>query len=183
MSRTRTRRTYGRAPLLLSTISPSDLSILSGLQLAMVCRVCGTWRRIVGDSDLRVIGHERDGIDGSGERCPGGTRQVVLDVTVAQWQAGLRRERAEALSAETRRSARQHYKPLPAEARAVVHLAQGRPAAAEPTSADLAARRRAWRETERAVREADRLRAEPLAGALAPIRSCHVPTEPPARAA
>ncbi|MER5353416.1 hypothetical protein ABT093_24160 [Kitasatospora sp. NPDC002551] len=99
-TRTRSRRTYGREPLQLSKLNPADVSMLPGVQLSIVCRDCLTWRRVVGDTDLRVIGHERgDGKD----RCRGGNRQVKADLTPERWLARRRRQQQDALRAETRR--------------------------------------------------------------------------------
>ncbi|WP_380286566.1 hypothetical protein [Kitasatospora purpeofusca] len=99
-TRTRSRRTYGRAPLKLSELNPADIDMLPGVQLSIVCRDCLTWRRVVGDTDLRVIGHERgDGKD----RCRGGHRQVQADLTPERWLARRRRQQQDALRAETRR--------------------------------------------------------------------------------
>ncbi|MGY0466865.1 hypothetical protein ACW14Y_42400 [Kitasatospora sp. cg17-2] len=166
-TRTRSRRTYGREPLQLSKLNPSDIDMLPGIQLSIVCRDCHCWHRVVGRTDLRVVQHGRD----SGERCPGGNQQVTADITPERWLARRRRQQLEALSAETRRAATQHYKPLPAEPGPVHLMAAPRPVV-ERTAAE---RTKEWSGVIEAVRDADSQRAEPLVGAVGPLRGIEAP--------
>ncbi|MFE9427770.1 hypothetical protein ACFYNO_32965 [Kitasatospora sp. NPDC006697] len=167
--RTRSRRTYGREPLQFSKLNPADIDMLPGLQISILCRKCLSWHRVVGKTDRRVVQH---GL-GNGEPCPGGNRQVRIDITPEQWLARRRRQQLEALPAQTRRAARQHFKPLPAVPGPVHLMATPRPAV------ELTARERTqqWKDLESAVKDANDRRAEPLKGAIGPIRGAGVPTE------
>ncbi|MEU8927012.1 hypothetical protein AB0D10_39855 [Kitasatospora sp. NPDC048545] len=171
-TRTRSRRTYGRAPLKLSSLNPANIDLA---QASIVCPECDTWRRVVGKTDLKVIGHER----GKTDHCPGGNRQVQVDLTPDRWLARLRRQQLDALSPETRRAATQHYKPLPAQPGPVHLMATARPEADEPTAAQLkrqAQQRTAqWKKVVQVIKETDDLRAKPLVGAIGPIRGIEAP--------
>ncbi|MER8103876.1 hypothetical protein [Kitasatospora sp. NPDC094016] len=174
-TRTRSRRTYGREPLQLSRLNPADIDMLPGVQLSIVCRDCHSWHRVAGTTDLRVVQHGRD----TGERCPGGNRQVQADITPERWLARRRRQQLDALPAETRRAATQHYKPLPAQPGPVHLMATPRPETDEPTAAQLkkqAQQRTAqWKKVVQVVKETDDLRAKPLVGAIGPIRGIEAP--------
>ncbi|MFD9598650.1 hypothetical protein ACFWA9_38615 [Kitasatospora sp. NPDC059973] len=173
-TRTRSRRTYGRAPLKLSQLNPANIDMVKA---SIVCPDCDTWRRVVGKTDLKVVSHER----GTTDHCPGGNRRVEVDLTPDRWLARLRRQHLDALSAETRRAATQHYKPLPAQPGPVHLMATARPEADEPTASqrNAQARRRTaqWKTVVRTVKDVDSERAEPLVGAIGPIRGIEVPTE------
>ncbi|MER8188211.1 hypothetical protein [Kitasatospora sp. NPDC094015] len=171
-TRTRSRRTYGHAPLKLSQLNPANIDMV---QTSIVCPDCDTWRRVVGKTDLKVIGHERGTLD----RCPGGNRRVEVDLTPDRWLARLRRQQLDALSAETRRPATQYYKPLPAQPGPVHLMAMPRPKANEPTASqrNKQARQRTehWKKVVELVKETDDLRAKPLEGSVGPIRGIEVP--------
>jgi len=173
-TRTRSRRTYGRAPLKLSQLNPANIDMV---QTSIVCPDCDTWRRVAGKTDLKVISHERGAID----HCPGGNRRVEVDLTPDRWLARLRRQQLDALSAETRRAATQHYKPLPAQPGPVHLMATARPEADEPTASQRneQARRRMeqWKKVAQVVKETDIERADLPVGAIGPIRGIEVPTE------
>ncbi len=145
-------------------------------QASIVCPECDTWRRIVGTTDLKLVGHER----GKSDRCPGGNRQVEVDLTPDRWLARLRRQQLDALSPETRRAATQHYKPLPAQPGPVHLMAESRPEVEHTASQrNKQARQRIerWKAAVRTVEDTDNRRAAPLAGAIGPIRGIEVPTE------
>ncbi|WP_331730886.1 hypothetical protein OHV05_37610 (plasmid) [Kitasatospora sp. NBC_00070] len=180
-NRTRSRRTYGRAPLQLSKLNVADISMLPGVQIAIVCRECRTWRRIVGSTDCRVIGHERDNERGEQTgRCPGGNQQVEVDIAPERWAARLRRQQLDALPAPTRRAATQHYKPLPAQPGPVHLMPTPRPEV-EYTSSE---RIQQWADVLGAAEDMNQRRAEPLLGdIIGPIRGLEVPTDRPSRAA
>ncbi|MGK4586173.1 hypothetical protein [Kitasatospora sp. HPMI-4] len=167
--RTRSRRAYNREPLQLSKLNPADIDMLPGLQISIVCRKCNSWHRIVGKTDLKVIQH---GL-GNGESCPGGNQQVQIDITPEQWLARRRRQQLEALPAQTRRAARQHFKPLPAVPGPVHLMATPRPTV-ELTASE---RTEQWEKLQPHVKDTNDRRAEPLKGAIGPIRGASVPTE------
>ncbi|WBP91974.1 hypothetical protein [Kitasatospora cathayae] len=165
--RARSRRTYGCEPIQLSKLNPADINMCPGVQLSIVCRECHSWHRVVGKTDLKVIQHGRD----NGERCPGGNRQVQADLTPERWFANLRRQELDALPAETRRAARQHYKPLPAVPGPVHLMATPRPAV-EHTASE---RTEQWKKLQPAVKDTNDRRADPLSGAIGPIRGIEAP--------
>ncbi|MFJ2781559.1 hypothetical protein [Kitasatospora sp. NPDC087315] len=171
-TRTRSRRTYGLKPLKLSQLNPANIDMA---RASIVCPDCDTWRRVVGTTDLKVITHER----GTTGNCPGGHRKVEVDLTPDRWLARLRRQELDALSAETRRAATQHYKPLPAPAGPVHLMATARPAADEPTASERNAQARQrtvlWKEVAKVVEETDAERAAPLVDSIGPIRGIEAP--------
>ncbi|MET8704357.1 hypothetical protein ABZW10_36710 [Kitasatospora sp. NPDC004723] len=173
-TRTRSRRTYGRAPLKLSQLNPANIDMVKA---AVVCPDCDTWRRVVGKTDLKVIGHER----GTSDHCPGGNRRVEVDLTPDRWVARLRRQELDALSAETRRAATQHYKPLPAQPGPVHLMATPRPEEAEHTASERNARARQrmeqWKTVAKAVRNVDSVRADLPTDAISPLRGIEAPTK------
>ncbi|WP_051812646.1 hypothetical protein [Kitasatospora sp. MBT63] len=170
-TRTRSRRTYGRAPLKLSSLNPANINLA---QASIVCPECDTWRRIVGTTDLKLVGHER----GKSDRCPGGNRQFEVDLTPDRWLARLRRQQLDALSPETRRAATQHYKPVPAQPGPVHLMAASRPEVEYTAGQRIEqARKRMeqWKKLQDEVKDANGRRAEPLVGAVGPIRGIEVP--------
>jgi len=118
MSRTRTKRTNGRPVLLLSTIAQEDFNVRPAEPMSIVCQDCRSWHRVMGATTLKVIGHAATdhGHGQPDERCPGSNQLVVVDIDVKRWQARQDRLLRDAMPAETRRAARQFYKPLPAPA-------------------------------------------------------------------
>jgi hypothetical protein len=120
--RTRTKRTNGRAPLLLSTIAPEDFNVRPAEPKSIACPDCRTWHRIMGDTTLKVrehVGTDR-GHGKPDDRCPGSNQLVVVDIDVKKWQSNQDRLLRDAMPSDNRRAARQFYKPLPAPA-APVH--------------------------------------------------------------
>ncbi|MEU5599197.1 hypothetical protein [Streptomyces sp. NPDC020298] len=120
--RVRTKRSNGRTPLLLSTIAPQDINLREGETRSIVCPDCRTWRRLMGETQLKIREHCHSDriLEGQKhDRCPGSGQVVQLDISVDQWAEAM----AAADSTTTgRRSARQHYKPLPAPAKAVTQM-------------------------------------------------------------
>ncbi|MFE2586680.1 hypothetical protein [Streptomyces sp. NPDC059378] len=124
--RVRTKRTNGRAPLLLSTIAPQDINIREGETRSIVCPDCRTWRRLTGETLLRIREHCHSDQVPEGhkhEPCPGSNQAVTLDISVDQWGEAVLTADS---TATGRRAARQHHKPVPAPARAVAHIAARR---------------------------------------------------------
>jgi hypothetical protein len=97
-------RHNGRAPLLISTLR-SDCVTVDGNEIrSVVCPDCGTWRvvrrgMIAAHRAKPRVGQERL------PRCEGSGQRIKLD-----------RRHREAMPAQTRRAARQFYKPLPGPA-------------------------------------------------------------------
>ncbi|MFE7503533.1 hypothetical protein ACFU6O_31055, partial [Streptomyces albidoflavus] len=116
--RVRTKHTNGRAALLLSTMNPADYNVRPGEVRTIACPDCRTWRRIMGDTVLKVREHRIDTV-GQGEEptpCPGSDQLVVIDIDVRRWQARQDRLLRDAMPQENRRAAQQFYKPFPTPA-------------------------------------------------------------------
>ncbi|MFD7961298.1 hypothetical protein ACFV5J_10900 [Streptomyces zaomyceticus] len=117
--RVRTKRTNRREPLLLSTMAAEDFNVRPGEVKSIVCPDCRTWRRIMGDTALKIREHSLPGKERgkSGEQrpfCPGSDQLVIVDIEVRCWQARQDRLLRDAMPPEKRRAAQQFYKPLPA---------------------------------------------------------------------
>ncbi|WP_327129654.1 hypothetical protein [Streptomyces sp. NBC_01727] len=124
-------RHNGRTPLLASTMRPEHLNLREGDPRMAVCPDCQTWHRLT----RSMINPHRssDGVIASnnrprryfgdkpagGRRCPGSAQRITIDITVEQWGEKLL---AADSTATGRRSARQHYKPLPAPAPPIARM-------------------------------------------------------------
>ncbi|MFF9818960.1 hypothetical protein [Streptomyces sp. NPDC014006] len=120
--RTRTKRDNRRAPMLLSEIDPQDINLREGETRSIVCPDCRTWRRLMGDTTLKIREHCISDKVADGEkhvRCEGSSQVVTLDMPIEQWCEAML---AADSTATGRRSARQHYKPLPAPAKPVTKM-------------------------------------------------------------
>ncbi|MDX3587555.1 hypothetical protein [Streptomyces europaeiscabiei] len=120
--RTRTKRDNRREPMLLSKIDPQEINVREGEVKSLVCPDCRTWRRLMGDTKLVIREHCHSDKVAPGEkheRCPGSNQVVQLDITVEEWSEAML---AADSTATGRRSARQHYKPLPAPAKPVTRM-------------------------------------------------------------
>ncbi|GAB2606692.1 hypothetical protein GCM10027168_44410 [Streptomyces capparidis] len=114
--RTRTKRTNGRKPLLLSELPADSFNVRAGEQKTIVCPDCRTWRRIMGETTLKIREHCISDRVADGEkhvRCDGSNQLVVVDIDVRHWQARQDRLFRDAVPARARRAARQHSKPMP----------------------------------------------------------------------
>jgi hypothetical protein len=126
--RVRTKNTNRRAPLLLSAMAPEDYNVRPGEVKSIACPDCRTWRRIMGDTVLKIREHCISDKVGDGEKhvtCPGSNQLVVIDINVRHWQARQNRLLRDAMPHENRRAARQFYKPLPAPAAPVARVHAG----------------------------------------------------------
>ncbi|MFD4224758.1 hypothetical protein [Streptomyces griseus] len=123
--RVRTKRDNRREPLLLSTIQPSNINVREGEIATIVCPDCETWRRLMGETQHKIREHCSRGCTGHaaecGEhpRCPGSNQAVRLDISVEQWGEAML---AADSTATGRRSARQHFKPIPAPSKPVMQM-------------------------------------------------------------
>lgn len=68
MSKTRTKRTNGRPPLLLSTIRSDRFNVRPGERRQIACPDCDVWRWITGATTLKICEHDNEE---AGYRCPG----------------------------------------------------------------------------------------------------------------
>ena len=115
-----------RPALLLSKLPPHHINLRDGERRSILCPDCETWhplyRRMIKThcTDRLVRG-------GATPPCPGSGQRIEFNITVEQWAERLTEFDA---TAKARRSARQHYKPLPAPAPAVTQMRQPRPTAA-----------------------------------------------------
>ncbi|MET9694316.1 hypothetical protein ABZY81_38855 [Streptomyces sp. NPDC006514] len=123
--RVRTKHTNRRAPLLLSTMAPEDYNVRPGEVASIACPDCRTWRRIMGDTVLKIREHCISDKVAEGEKhtlCPGTDQVVVIDIDVQRWQARQNRLLRDAMPQDNRRAAQQFYKPLPAPAAPVSRI-------------------------------------------------------------
>ena len=175
--RTRTTTVSTRLALAVSTLLPIDIDLLPGTE-HLRCPDCTTWCPITGaqGSTPKLVPHhtERAGTPGA-RRCSGSNRQVLLDLTIAEWQ----QQWADAAKETSSRRPTTVLKKVKAPApKAVLHIAQRR--SDDPVGSDKQrAKRRMeeWKKTLPAVTDANSRRAEPLDGAVGPIRGIEVPTE------
>ncbi|MFD3567405.1 hypothetical protein [Streptomyces sp. NPDC058667] len=127
--RVRTKHTNRRPALLLSSMAPEDYNVRPGEVKSIACPDCRTWRRIIGETTLKIRPHGLDqGKVKEGEKrplCPGSDQLVVVDIDVRRWQAKQDRLLRDAMPQENRRAARQFYKPLPAPAAPVARIHAG----------------------------------------------------------
>ncbi|MGW1620964.1 hypothetical protein [Streptomyces sp. NPDC002172] len=128
-SRTRSRNINSRPALSISSLKPHQYDLHPSCA-SLICPDCKTWVPITGLSakKQKLVPHDT-GVAGkdAAVRCQGSNRLVTIDVLVKAWQ-----ERMEVGGPEAngRRSARQHYKPLPAPAKPVTKMTP------EPANAD-----------------------------------------------
>ena len=143
----------GRAPLRMSRIPSTDITMTPGQPITMICPDCSTWR-VLARKMIKPHRKEDRGHDLHNRRCKGSGQRIVLDVDVPTWLARQERLLPDALQPETRRSAAQFYKPLPPAAPAIREVAAAvrERAAALPSAAEankaLLAHRRACSECE-----------------------------------
>ncbi len=128
-SRTRSRSFSPRPALVISTLRPHQYDLRPSCA-SLVCPDCKTWVPITGIQarKQKLVPHDT-GVAGkdAAVRCHGSNRLVLVDVAVEVWQKRLEEGGAETAG---RRSARQHYKPLPAPAKPVTKMTP------TPTNAD-----------------------------------------------
>ncbi|WP_432189858.1 hypothetical protein [Streptomyces sp. Tue6028] len=123
--RIRTKNTNRREALKLSNMAPEDYNVRPDEAKSIACPDCRSWRRIMGDTVLKVREHCVSDKVTEGEKhvtCPGSDQLVVIDIDVRRWQARQDRLLRDAMPQENRRAARQFYKPLPAPAAPVSRI-------------------------------------------------------------
>ncbi|MGW2680925.1 hypothetical protein [Streptomyces sp. NPDC001436] len=122
--RVRTQRNNRRQPLRLSTLAAHDFNVRVGEQKSVVCPDCRTWRRIMGETDLKIREHCVSDRLAPGEEhtlCPGSNQLVVVDIDVRRWQVRQDRLLRDAMPAENRRGTRGLRKPSSPPAPSPVH--------------------------------------------------------------
>ncbi|MFI5905235.1 hypothetical protein [Streptomyces cyaneofuscatus] len=123
--RVRTKRDNRRHPLLLSMMKPQNINLREGETKSIVCPDCERWWRLMGETQLKIREHCARGCTGGGTdcqehtRCPGSNQSVLLDITVVRWAEAML---AADSTATGRRSARQHFKPIPAPAEPIARM-------------------------------------------------------------
>ncbi|MFJ2575009.1 hypothetical protein ACIOYT_31910 [Streptomyces halstedii] len=123
--RVRTKNTNRREALKLSSMAPEDYNVRPGEVKSIACPDCRTWRRIMGDTVLKIREHCISDKVAEGEKhttCPGSDQLVELDIDVRRWQVKQDRLLREAMPQDNRRAAQQFYKPLPAPAAPVSRM-------------------------------------------------------------
>lgn len=88
--RTRTKRTSGRQPLVVSTLPPNQVELLPGA-VTLVCPDCTTWVPVTGvEGTPKLVPHDTKPAGEPGAlRCLGINRLVVIDLTITEWAARL----------------------------------------------------------------------------------------------
>ncbi|WP_073882567.1 hypothetical protein [Streptomyces sp. CB00316] len=167
--RVRTKHDNGRPPLLLSALAPQNISLRDGEPRTIVCPDCETWRRLMGETQLKIRKHCAKDCTGCTSTvaaarkkhiaCPGTDQPVTLDISVEVW--GERMLAADS-TATGRRSARQHYKPLALPPIPIHRLAEQLTQQERKHSdrAGVPKRRPQWAAVLPAVRDADARRAD-----------------------
>ncbi|MGA5208039.1 hypothetical protein [Streptomyces variegatus] len=120
-SRTRSRNVSPRPALVISTLKPHQYD-LRPTCASLICPDCKTWVPITGVQAKvqKLVPHDTGAVaKDAAVRCQGSNRLVTVDVAYEVWQRRLEDGGAEAAG---RRSARQHYKPLPAPAKPVTQM-------------------------------------------------------------
>ncbi|MEJ8631985.1 hypothetical protein [Streptomyces sp. MS2.AVA.5] len=123
--RVRTKNTNRREALKLSSMAPEDFNVRPGETKSIACPDCRTWRRIMGNTVLKIREHCVSDKAAEGEKhvtCPGSDQLVVLDIDVRRWQARQNRLLRDAMPQDNRRAAQQFYKPLPVPAAPVSRI-------------------------------------------------------------
>ncbi|MFE7777659.1 hypothetical protein ACFU5O_27925 [Streptomyces sp. NPDC057445] len=136
--RVRTKRTNGRPALMLSTMDPQHFNVRSGEVKSVVCPDCMRWRRLTGETTLKIREHCAPGCVPEGkrhQRCNGSSQLVVVDICIRAWTARQNRLAREAVPADQRRAARQYHKAMPTPAPPVTKLKRRPPAAPEVLTA------------------------------------------------
>ncbi|MER7841809.1 hypothetical protein ABTY98_39470 [Streptomyces sp. NPDC096040] len=108
--------------MLLSKIAPQNVNVRDGEVKSIVCPDCRVWRRLMGDTNLKIREHCISDKVADGHkhvRCDGSNQVITLDITVEQWGEAVLTVDG---TATGRRSARQHHKPLPAPAKPVTKM-------------------------------------------------------------
>ncbi|MFE5200977.1 hypothetical protein ACFQ93_46145 [Streptomyces sp. NPDC056601] len=120
-SRTRSRNINGRPALVISTLQPHQYDLRPACA-SLICPDCKTWVPITGiqAKKQKLVPHDT-GVarKDAAVRCQGSNRLVSVDVAFEVWEKHLEDGGAETTG---RRSARQHYKPLPAPAKPVTRM-------------------------------------------------------------
>ncbi|MEV6190350.1 hypothetical protein ACF067_27970 [Streptomyces albidoflavus] len=123
--RVRTKNTNRREALKLSSMAPEDYNVRPGEVKSIACPDCRTWRRIMGDTVLKIREHCISDKVADGDKhttCPGSDQVVVIDIDVRRWQARQNRLLRDAMPQDNRRAVQQFYKPIPAVAPPVARI-------------------------------------------------------------
>jgi hypothetical protein len=105
---TRTKRTNGRPPLLLSTVLPERFNVRPDERRSIACPDCDVWHWINGKTTLKIREHDNKE---TGERCPSSLQVVLVDIKVERWQKRQDRRTVDMLLAESRRPSQVLRKP------------------------------------------------------------------------
>ncbi|WP_070018010.1 hypothetical protein [Streptomyces nanshensis] len=129
--KTRTKRRSMRPPLAVSTIvstQPHHVDLRPGAR-CLVCPDCGTWCPLTTHQGKhKLVPHDTlpAGDDGAGPCHLGSNRLVHIDLTLTQWLKAMERFDRDKVQPQSRRTARQFYKPIPPTGAPVVRIAQSR---------------------------------------------------------
>jgi hypothetical protein len=110
-------RHTGRPVLVASELPPNLLMLYPGARPVLACPGCGTWR--VPRRGMLPAHRAEDDV----RRCPGSGQRVRINLTPAQWLAGLQ---VAAREVAGRRATRVHLTPQPVPAPPVFHIAAAR---------------------------------------------------------
>ncbi|MET9427908.1 MULTISPECIES: hypothetical protein [unclassified Streptomyces] len=174
--RVRTKRHNRRPALQLSTIDPQDFNLRSGETKSIVCPDCRTWRRLMGETKLKIREHTISA--GRGKplvHCDGSNQVVEVDIDVRAWQRRADQLLRDGMWPDQRHAPRQHYKPIPAPAPALTQIAAGLAGTeAGDSRSPWLLREIRWVSTAPTVRETDARRTQ-LPDGDAPLQNPPVP--------
>ncbi|MFE9700547.1 hypothetical protein [Streptomyces sp. NPDC006270] len=107
-----------RPALKASEIPPQNLNLREGERQSIVCPDCDTWHPLYRKM-IKTHHLDREVRGGRAPRCPGSAQLIDMNISVEQWGEAML---AADSTATGRRSARQHYKPIPAPAKPVTKM-------------------------------------------------------------
>lgn len=102
-------RDNGRPALLASKMPPNLLDLRPGWRPLVACPDCGIWRTLKRGMILPHSGPEH----ADARRCPGSAQRVIVDVSVAEWQARLAEAVAHTALRRGSRTVRTPKPPMP----------------------------------------------------------------------
>ncbi|WP_394427224.1 hypothetical protein [Streptomyces sp. SGAir0957] len=106
-------------------MAPEDFNVRPGEVKTIACPDCRSWRRIMGETILKIREHCISDRLAQGEThvlCPGSDQLVIVDIDLRRWQVLQDRLLRDAMPQDNRRAARQFYKPIPAPAAPVARM-------------------------------------------------------------
>ncbi|MEW9513758.1 hypothetical protein [Streptomyces bacillaris] len=120
-----------RPALKASEIPPQNLNLREGERQSIVCPDCDMWHPLYRKM-IKTHHLDREVRGGRARRCPGSAQLIDMDISVEQWGEMML---AADSTATGRRSARQHFKPIPAPAEPIARMSSAPSTPVEALSA------------------------------------------------